>query len=118
MASTAAFALTFAGCGGGIKIADGPFAGPPIEAEEQVVVIEAPSPGWAVELDQTRPGPDGDEVFLTLRRPDPQFLYPQMIVTQRVATGARPGQAIVVFARTLEAHENARSQQYSRVAPD
>ena len=81
------------------------YEGPAVRVEDvagaQQVVVESPSPGWAVSLDDVRDGSVRSEVRITMTRPNPQFLYPQMIVTQRIATGLAAGSPVLVGVRIV-----------------
>ena len=97
------------GCSGGsLQIDQAVYSGPPMtltRADElRLIAVEAPTPGWALSIDQVRGRADYAEVFAPLRGPDPAYLYPQMIVTLRTLTGVRTDRAIKVFTRVLE-HE-------------
>ena len=101
-----ALCLLSGGCRSGIETSGAAFGGPPLqiaEADEwQVVRAQAPSPGWKIDFEHSRPGPAGLEVFITMRRPDPRFVYPQVVVEQVVATDVRIDEPITVFARIVE----------------
>ncbi|MDX9912833.1 MAG: hypothetical protein RBS39_13495 [Phycisphaerales bacterium] len=92
------------------------YEGPPIRVEgvagAQQVIVEAPSPGWAVTLDDVRPGSVRSEVRVTITRPNPQFLYPQMVVTQRIATGLDAGAPALVGVRVLDFAQSGHEVPY------
>lgn len=91
---------------------DVPFAGPPISLEtsngRHVVVVQAPAAGWMLEQDSTQEQQSRWDVYITLRQPDPRFLYTQQVVTLRATTDVRQAEAIRVLARVVpfEDHEN------------
>jgi len=82
-----------------------PWGGPSIEVTQtegqNAVIVRAPSPGWTVTLDGDRRRLDYDEVFVTLREPDPAFVYPQVIAEHRLLTSVPAERDIEVYARTL-----------------
>ncbi len=41
-------------------------------------------------------------VYVTLRKPNPAYMYPQVMTTLRVATDVPANRAIAVYLRTLE----------------
>ncbi|MDX2131448.1 MAG: hypothetical protein SFY69_05295 [Planctomycetota bacterium] len=94
---------------------DGGFSGPSVQVNSQerhhVIVVEAPSPGWEATLTRVLPGPGHREAYLTLRRPFPGALYPQVIVTQRVLTGVPTKEALRVYARIVDHDAPARSDE-------
>lgn len=109
-------ALLISGCGSSPTIAPGRYAGPDIRLEpgtrDHVVVVTAPSPGWDVSFDHSQLGPEGHELFVSLRKPDPRFLYTQQIVEQRVVSDVEQSEPAAVFARTLEARERRSDEPY------
>lgn len=101
-------------------ISTDPYAGPPLRLDADAVVFFAPSPGWQIRVDHLLERPARQELFVTLRRPDPAFIYPTVIVEQRAAItsadGASPSVAdLALFARILESTELARDQKYAPV---
>jgi hypothetical protein len=83
-----------------------PYAGPPLALDtsqaEYTVVVQAPSPGWQVSLDRVAEQYRHHAVFVSLRRPNPGYLYPQVIVDQRIATNVATTGPVKVYARTLD----------------
>ncbi|MAY73212.1 MAG: hypothetical protein CMJ31_00530 [Phycisphaerae bacterium] len=99
-------ALSLAGCDSPIETtAATPYGGPPLDLTSSgpwhVIEAQAPSPGWKIDFEHSRPGPDAQEVFITVRRPDPQFVYPQVIVDQLVSTDVRTSEPIEIYARVV-----------------
>ncbi len=82
-----------------------PYAGPPLslDPERQAVVLSAPSPGWRITLDYVLERHDTYQVFATVRRPEPTFIYPDRPVTQVAAIGIPPATAVALYARVAEA---------------
>lgn len=98
-----------------------PFAGPPIELRsagtEHVVVFQAPSPGYEGTLDYVGKGPRAQQVFITIRRPDPAFVYSTQIVEQNIGTGIASGVLVEVFAREVEHGFKGDLEGYAPVRP-
>lgn len=97
------------GCaGGGVTIAapGTDYVGPSVRLDSSPslhqVVVAAPSPGWAVTMDSQDEQADARRVFITLRRPNPEMLYTQQIVEQRISTGVASDEAIRVLIRVLD----------------
>jgi len=97
------------GCAGHPALPDvtsGPYTGPGMaldsSAAEYAVVVQAPTPGWVVGLDRVAEQYRHHAVFITLRRPNPGYLYPQVIVEQRIATTVPTTGAVKVYARILD----------------
>lgn len=68
---------------------------------EHVVVMQAPNPGWRLELDAVQTARGGQIVYVTARRPDPDRMYPQVITTKRIGTTVasdRPAEVVVRLA--------------------
>ena len=88
---------------------DGAYEGPPIGAEvianEHVLVAKLPAPGHEFTLDGTREAFQSQSVFVTLRRPNPAVLYPQVEVEQRLATGVPARFVVNVFVRIADFDE-------------
>ena len=80
-----------------------------------LVVMQAPSPGWSIRLDATERTPSGKRVFVTLRRPDPAYEYPQQIVQMHVLTSVRLDSDIDVVGRMLEHDERTKGKGYAPV---
>lgn len=96
------------GCGstqGPPPPSDAAFQGPPVSIEqanaEHIVVVQAPSAGWTIERDATQEQQKRWDVYITLREPDPRFMYTQAVVSLRVATDVRAAEAIRVLARVV-----------------
>ncbi len=113
-----ALALTLlGGCWGGGGIRDDQRTDwPPMtvrQAEDrQVVVVQAPSPGWTIEFDRSERVSGASRVLLTVRRPDPAFFYPQTIVEQNVITDVRAGTPVRVYRRLAEHNERKPGGAY------
>lgn len=109
-----------AGCGGRPvpTIGAGPYAGPPLTIDsggpQHRAVLTAPSAGWTFTLDTTRRQLDHTDVFVTIVRPDPAFMYTQALVTQEAGTGVDSSRPIELYARALAHGEKPADQPYNR----
>jgi hypothetical protein len=92
------------------------YLGPPMaldtSAAQHMVVLQAPTPGWVATLDRVAEQYRHQAVFVTLRRPNPGFLYPQVIVEQRVATTVPSASPVKVYARVLAPEKKDSSAPY------
>ncbi|MFN0131234.1 MAG: hypothetical protein ACKVW3_01680 [Phycisphaerales bacterium] len=131
----AALVALAAGCSSSRpKIADSAYAGPRIElrtparassgavavergGRKHVVIVLAPSSGWAVGFDREDRAFDRTDIYITLRRPNPAELQTQAIVTQEIATPADATRPARVYARVLDFDAPARSQPYELAVP-
>lgn len=82
------------------------FPGSPEIPGPHVVVVQAPSPGWEVRLDQVRDNFQRRDVFITLTEPNPATMQPQVIVEQRVDTGVPSNTPVSVYVRILKFGES------------
>jgi len=114
----AAALLLIVGCAG-TEVRSRPFEGPQITLDEvrerHVVVVQTPSPGWDVDFDRSRRRLGGHDAFITLRRPDPRFLQPQVIVEKRVLTDVPAGEDIRVLAREVDHDARDPGKSYAPV---
>ena len=81
--------------------------------DNHMLMMQAPHPGWSYRLDRDDRDRDGWIVWITIRKPDPAFMYPQRIVEKRLLTQVESDQPIRVRARLLEHNENGTSDQYA-----
>ncbi|MFN9992794.1 MAG: hypothetical protein ACK54H_05555 [Phycisphaerales bacterium] len=83
-----------------------PYSGPALSLEavggNYLVVLNAPTPGYSMLIDRSEQERAYREIFVTVRKPNPQFAYAQMMVTQRAATGVDTKQGVKVYARFLD----------------
>lgn len=97
------------------EVIEGPWDGPAMRVEQDArqrrVVMEAPTPGWQLTLDQVRKRFERSDVYVTARRPDPTMAYPQVIVELAAGTGVSPGEAVRVHARVVETRPPAIGRQ-------
>lgn len=85
----------------------GAFTGPAVSLGERLgkhaASFECPTPGWGAELDQLRDDPAGwTAAFISLRRPSPIFVYPQVVTRQEVMLEVATAHPVRVFVRVLE----------------
>jgi len=83
--------------------------------QHHLIVMQAPSPGWSIRLDETKRTPEGKRVFITIRRPDPAYEYTQQIVLMRVLTRVKLDTEIEVVGRLLEHDERTKGKGYAPV---
>ncbi len=115
-----ALGVALAGCGGRAIRTDVTMSRPPMrlaEAEGRVlVVMEAPHAGWRVEFVRSEKAPRGvKHILLNVRRPDPAFFYPQVVVQERVITDVDAGTEVEVFARIIDHDAADPGVPYDRV---
>lgn len=84
--------------------------------ESHIIVFTAPTGGWSFSADRAEDVQGQSNVFVTMRRPNPRFVYPQMLVEHRIATQTPGSDRISVFARILEHDEPAGRGGYSLAA--
>lgn len=94
---------------------------PPVRLDEtsgrHLVVMQVPTGGWTLGVDNTEVTPDGRRVHLTVRRPDPAFMHTQAFVELRVLTDVPLDTPIELVARVLDRHEKPDARVYARVEP-
>lgn len=117
--------LVLAGCwwGGTKRFHEhGTLQAPPMRLKEangrHVVLFRAPTPGWTIEYDRTVRTDTDVRVLVTIRRPDPTVLMPQVIVPKNLATPVRADQAIEVYGRVLDFDSKGSETPYRRVELD
>jgi hypothetical protein len=83
--------------------ADALFEWPPLtldaSADGQEVVLQAPDPGWTMELDEVAVLPAGHRAYITIWRPEPGQMFAQVITERRADTGVQSDSALEVVAR-------------------
>lgn len=81
------------------------YSGPALSLDStgrlHIVRAEAPSPGWSMNVDYVVDSPGGFDAFISLRSPNPAFVYPQVMVTQHLSTGVESDKRIRLFARVV-----------------
>ncbi len=90
-----------------------------IDSSEEVhlIVMQAPHPGWSIDLDKDEPVVSGKRVYFTIRRPDPAMLYPQVIVEKQLRTLVHSDTEIELYGRILDHAETTRKRGYALVEP-
>lgn len=80
-----------------------PYSGPELAVDRSgptaLIVMQAPTPGWAITFDHMGEAFQERSVFVTLTPPDPSFAYAQVIVEQRLATSVARDVTVRLFAR-------------------
>jgi hypothetical protein len=106
------------GCDRGkvINISTDPYQGPPLSVQtrsgQHVVVLTAPTSGWQFTNDATRQVYQRTNVFVTLVRPNPAWIFTEAQVEQEAATAIDPARSIQVFARVLPYGTEPGTQSY------
>lgn len=84
----------------------GEYVGPPLalirEDNTTHILFTAPSPGWSVALDQIVEAFKRRDAYVTIRLPNPEYAYAQVVVEQRVATTIPTDLAARLFVRFLK----------------
>lgn len=115
-------ALVVLSCGGRIRppeVTSDPYLGPALTLDSSgkyyTVVVQSPSPGWVVTLDHVNEAHRHEDVFVTLRKPDPRFLYSSQVVEQRLLLPLVSTSALRVCARVLDYDAPAEGPEYHTV---
>ena len=102
-------AAALSGCGSSSNLPEpepGAYEGPPIVAGtlagEHILIASLPAPGYEFTLDGTREALRCQDVFVTLRRPNPSVLYPSVPVELRLSTGVPLRTQVRAFARIVD----------------
>jgi|GEM_PF-3573183 len=80
------------------------------------VRMEAPHPGWTIASEGSKRSGDGPRVLVTITRPDPGLLYPQVIATKSVRTNQAPVPGSRVWVRLLD-HDQRPPAHHVAYAP-
>lgn len=111
------------GCGGGApkpRIGAAAYAGPALSVESwgryHAVVMEAPTPGFALTLDRTEEERYFRQAFVTVRQPNPGYIYPQVVVKQTLLTPVETRLPLRVYARWLAFDDKATDGEYGLAA--
>lgn len=95
------------------------FRGPPMSLDSSgrvhVVSMQAPNPGWNLELDRAQEAAGPTQLLMSVRRPDPAYLYTQQIVEKSVASRTRTTDPVEVYARVIDHAEKDSDVPYERV---
>lgn len=94
---------------------------PPIRLGEiddrHLLIMQAPNPGWSFTIDKDEVSRHGRRVFITIRRPDPAYMYPQMIVEKQLLSDAPSSAELTIMARLLDANEKTKNRDYTVLSP-
>jgi len=94
---------------------------PPVRLDalnaHHMLVMQAPHSGWAFAIEKDERIPDGKRLFITVRRPNPTFLYPQMIVEKNLLTDIPIETTIELYARILDYDEKSAGKGYGLLTP-
>ena len=85
--------------------------------EHLLLAMQAPNAGWGIEFDKDERTPVGYRILITVRTPDPTFLYPQAIVEKTLLTELPSSAKVDIYARVLGAHEESKRQGYGLITP-
>ena len=85
--------------------------------EFHMLTMQAPNPGWSILIDKDELSPVGMRVFVTVRRPDPSFMYPQVIVEKRLKSDVMTDTGIEIYARLLDFDEKSSGRGYVEISP-
>ncbi len=100
----------------GPTLGDSRYNGPPIEINRDGkmyrLILQAPSPGWTFTLDRVKPSLDKATLTVTARKPDPSYMYPQVIVKQELMTTVEASIPIDVYARVAEYVSTSKTLTY------
>lgn len=104
----------------GPTLSEGRYNGPPIEIDRSGkmyrLILQAPTPGWTFTLDRVKPSLDNATLTVTARKPDPSYMYPQVIVNQELMTTVETFTPIDVYARVAEFVSTAKTSTYQFLA--
>lgn len=84
--------------------------------EHHVITFTAPSGGWSFSADRAEEVQGLSNVYVTMRKPNPRFIYPQMLIEHRISTQTASSEPVAIFTRTLEHDEPAGRGGYSQAA--
>lgn len=94
---------------------------PPIKVEtlddHYMLIMQAPNSGWSIAIDKDERIAFGMRLFVTVRRPDPAFMYPQAIVDKRMLSTVRTDSSLEVYVRLLDADEKTKGRGYGKLTP-
>jgi len=80
-----------------------------------VVVISLPTPGFLVEFEGTVDSFERDGSYLTVRRPPTNETVAQVVVRHAIDTRVSLTRPVAVYARTVDATQDARGVQFQLV---
>lgn len=93
---------------------------PPVSLDssgrEHVIVLQGPNPGWRLDLDAVQTTRDGKIVYATLRQPDPDRMYAQVITERRLGTTVPSTEPVELAVRTVEHGDASDAAPYHAAA--
>jgi hypothetical protein len=88
---------------------------PPVSLDssgrEHVILVQGPNPGWRVDLDAVQSVPDGKIAYATIRRANPERMYPQVITDLRMGSTVATTDPVEVVVRLAE-HDGSSAGAY------
>lgn len=94
---------------------------PPVRIDaldnRHMLVMQAPNPGWTIALDRDERGKDAWIAYITIKRPNPAFMYPQQIVEKRLLTDIESTEPLTIMARLLDHDQPGTKDQYAPLSP-
>ncbi|MBK7404140.1 MAG: hypothetical protein IPJ41_05785 [Phycisphaerales bacterium] len=79
---------------------------PPVSLDssgpEHTVVLQAPDPGWWIQLDGVEASPGLKRIYVTIRRPKPGRMYPQVITELRLGSTVPSREPAELLVRVAE----------------
>lgn len=85
--------------------------------DSYVIFVTSPTPGWIPTLDRVADQYKFKAVYITLRKPNPSFYYPEGEVLQRVGSSVLCSEAVEVYARILAFDQPAEDEPYTLTIP-
>jgi hypothetical protein len=110
--------LTIPACGSRPvpEASEAAYSGPPITLDstgaQHIVVLEAPMGGYSLMIDRVQERAGFQDIFVTVREPDPRFLHTQAVTRLRALSPLASSTAVRVCARVLAADEDPDSLEY------
>ncbi len=94
---------------------------PPVMLEilndQHLLIMQAPNSGWSILINRDELIPGGKRLFITVRRPDPAFMYPQAIVEKRLLTDIHADIDLEVYVRLLGADQKTKGLGFGKLTP-
>lgn len=105
----------------GVNMAERIENAPPIRIDDSqdvhILVMQAPHAGWSFSIEKDEPTPKGKRVYITMWKPDPTMIYPQMIVEKSLRTDVRADTPIEIYGRMINFKESTRDRGYAPIKP-
>lgn len=84
-------------------------------SQNHVIVLDLPTPGFVVEFEGTVESFERDGSYLTVRRPRAGTMLPQVLVSHAIDTRVSLTRPVAVYARTVDATQEARGVPFQLV---